>query len=56
MLLKLQSGEMVLSSVQAVNADIDIELFVRSKATGTQKPPGISFKAYNPNPKAQQQH
>lgn len=38
---------MVLSSVQAVSADVDIEMFVKAKSTGIIKPPGVTFRPYN---------
>lgn len=43
-----ESAEMVRNSVQAVNAEVDIEMFVKSKGTGQRKPALLQFDQYNP--------
>jgi len=42
-----ESGDMVRNSVQAVNAEVDIEMFVKSKGSGTKKPPVLVFEQYS---------
>jgi len=42
-----ESADMVRNSVQAVNAEVDIEMFVKSKGTGQRKPPLLQFEQYS---------
>ena len=37
---------MVRNSVQAVNAEVDIEMFVKAKGTGSRKPVTLQFEQY----------
>jgi hypothetical protein len=42
-----ESTEMVGSSIEAVSKEIDIEMFVKSHHTGSQKPMPLSFEPYS---------